>query len=196
MPTSAFDPKRTFLEHGGRSHRSGGCPTSRRSCRHAAPYAFTRLIHGIVPTKWRAFQLVRDRKARRLGETTNRRRVRVSAQQARFRGVTSYRGWRLRRNLAMGADVALGQAPQSPVAPPSTVTMPPRDFGPGGAPTTYFWDPDVIAVDPTFNSLAQPNAPIQRLWTGALWSVGAGVERPRPISGLERYTQQPTVAVP
>lgn len=74
--------------------------------------------------------------------------------------------------LATGADVALGQAPQSPGAPPSTVTMPPRDFGPGGAPTTYFWDPDVIAVDPTFNSLAQPNAPIQRLWTGALWSEG------------------------
>jgi gluconolactonase len=74
--------------------------------------------------------------------------------------------------LALNADVALGQAPQSAVAPPSTVTMPPRDFGPGGAPTTYFWDPDVIAVDPTFNSLAQPNAPIQRLWTGALWSEG------------------------
>ena len=74
--------------------------------------------------------------------------------------------------LTMGAGVALGQALQSPGAPPSTVTMPPRDFGPGGAPTTYFWDPDVIAVDPTFNSLAQPNAPIQRLWTGALWSEG------------------------
>ena len=74
--------------------------------------------------------------------------------------------------FAMSADVALGQAPQGSVAPPSTVTMPPRDFGPGGAPTTYFWDPDVIAADPIFNSLAQPNAPIQRLWTGALWSEG------------------------
>ena len=74
--------------------------------------------------------------------------------------------------LAIGADVALSQAPQSPGVPPSTVTMPPRDFGPGGAPTTYFWDPDVIAVDPSFNGLAQPNAPIQRLWTGALWSEG------------------------
>ena len=59
-----------------------------------------------------------------------------------------------------------------PVAPPSTVTSPPRDFGPNGAPNTYFWDPDVIAVDPSFNGLAQPNAPIQRLWTGALWSEG------------------------
>ena len=25
--TSAFDPKRTFLEHGGRSHQSGRSPT-------------------------------------------------------------------------------------------------------------------------------------------------------------------------
>ena len=74
--------------------------------------------------------------------------------------------------LALGADAALSQTPQGPGAPPSTVTMPPRDFVPGGAPTTYFWDPDVIAVDPSFNSLAQPNAPIQRLWTGALWSEG------------------------
>ena len=59
-----------------------------------------------------------------------------------------------------------------PVAPPSTVTSPPRDFGPNGAPTTYFWDPDVIAVDPSFNGLAQPNTAITRLWTGALWAEG------------------------
>ena len=32
-------------------------------------------------------------------------------------------------------------APAGPVAPPSTVTSPPRDFSPGGAPTTYFTDP-------------------------------------------------------
>ena len=43
---------------------------------------------------------------------------------------------------------------------------------PRGAPTTYFWDPDVIAVDPSFNGLAQPNAPIQRLYTGVLWAEG------------------------
>ncbi len=59
-----------------------------------------------------------------------------------------------------------------PVAPPSTVTTPPRDFGPHGAPTTYFWDPDIIAVDPSFNGLAQPNASIERLWTGTLWGEG------------------------
>jgi gluconolactonase len=59
-----------------------------------------------------------------------------------------------------------------PVAPPTTVTTPPRDFGPGGAPTTYFTDPDILTVDPAFNGLVQPNTPIQRLWTGALWMEG------------------------
>src|SRR5687767_12767238 len=66
--------------------------------------------------------------------------------------------------VAGSGTVAAQQA--GPVAPPSTVTTPPRDFSPRGAPTTYFWDPDVIAVDPSFNGLAQPNAPIQRLYTG------------------------------
>src|SRR5262249_15021272 len=32
-------------------------------------------------------------------------------------------------------------AAAGPAAPPSTITSPPRDFGPNGAPTTYFWDP-------------------------------------------------------
>jgi len=64
------------------------------------------------------------------------------------------------------------QASAQGVAPPSTVTSPPRDFSPGGAPTTYFTDPDVIAVDPAFSGYAQPNSAIQRLWTGALWSEG------------------------
>jgi gluconolactonase len=73
---------------------------------------------------------------------------------------------------ALGAGNAMAQAPAAPVGPPSTITNPPRDFSPRGAPTTYFWDPDVIAVDPSFNGLAQPNAPIQRLWTGALWCEG------------------------
>jgi gluconolactonase len=72
--------------------------------------------------------------------------------------------------MTVGTSRAAAQA--GPAAPPSTITTPPRDFGPNGAPNTYFWDPDIIAVDPSFNGLAQPNAPIQRLWTGALWSEG------------------------
>ena len=73
---------------------------------------------------------------------------------------------------AMVAGTGTAAAQPAPVAPPSTITNPPRDFGPSGAPTTYFTDPDIIAVDPSFNGLAQPNAPIQRLWTGALWAEG------------------------
>jgi gluconolactonase len=71
--------------------------------------------------------------------------------------------------VALSAGAAVGA---DKLGPPSTVTTPPRDFSSSGAPTTYFWDPDVIAVDPSFNGLAQPNAPIQRLWTGALWAEG------------------------
>ncbi|MEO6743032.1 MAG: SMP-30/gluconolactonase/LRE family protein, partial [Caldimonas sp.] len=89
-----------------------------------------------------------------------------------------------RRRVLRTAGAALGAAmlvPQAvraqganrqPLGPPSTITQPPRDFSPGGAPTTYFTDPDVLTVDPAFDGLRQPNAAIQRLWTGALWSEG------------------------
>jgi gluconolactonase len=73
---------------------------------------------------------------------------------------------------ALGSRVALAQNATGPVAPPSTVTSPAREFGPDAPPNVYFWDPDVIAVNPAFNSLAQPNAAIQRLWTGGLWCEG------------------------
>ena len=88
------------------------------------------------------------------------------------------------RRKLIGAGVTFGaamlttrmagaQAPASgPVAPPSTITQPPRDFSERGAPTTYFTDPDVLTIQPAFDGLRQPNAPIQRLWTGALWAEG------------------------
>jgi gluconolactonase len=72
--------------------------------------------------------------------------------------------------IALGGREAIAQT--GPVAPPSTVTTPPRDFGPNAPPNVYFTDPDVLTVDPSFDGLRQPNAPIQRLWTGALWSEG------------------------
>src|SRR5258705_2940761 len=53
----------------------------------------------------------------------------------------------------------------------STIRTPPRDFGPHASPMTYV-DPDVIPIDPLFNSYRQGNTPIKRLWTGALWSEG------------------------
>jgi len=72
----------------------------------------------------------------------------------------------------LAAGKVFAQATPTPVGPPSTITQPPRDFSRHGAPTTYFTDPDVLSVDPSFNALAQPNSAIQRLGTGALWSEG------------------------
>ncbi|HEX2441566.1 MAG TPA: SMP-30/gluconolactonase/LRE family protein [Methylomirabilota bacterium] len=73
---------------------------------------------------------------------------------------------------AVAPRVARAQAPAGPVSPPSVISTPPRDFGPNGAPNVYFTDADVLTVDPIFNGLRQPNAPIQRLWTGTLWAEG------------------------
>src|ERR1700727_4072150 len=70
--------------------------------------------------------------------------------------------------IAVGSRDALAQT--GPVAPPSVITSPPRDFGPNAPPNVYFTDPDVLTIDPSFP--AQVNAPIQRLWTGALWAEG------------------------
>jgi len=77
--------------------------------------------------------------------------------------------------IACGAALAprlAGAQAAAQVGPPSTITQPPRDFSERGAPTTYFTDPDVLSIDPLFDGLRQPNASIQRLWTGALWSEG------------------------
>jgi len=71
---------------------------------------------------------------------------------------------------ALAPHVALGQTP-GPATPLSTITNPPRDFGPGGTLSPYP-DPDLLTVDPRFNQLRRGNTPIQRLWTGALWSEG------------------------
>ena len=80
---------------------------------------------------------------------------------------------------AVAPVVARGQAnPNGPAPPPSTVTSPPRDFGPNAAPTTYFTDPDILTIDPKFGGLIQPNTSIQRLWNGPvngkpiLWAEG------------------------
>jgi gluconolactonase len=72
---------------------------------------------------------------------------------------------------AAGALVTAPALAQQP-GPPTTVTTPPRDFGSSAPPNVYFNDPDVLSVDPMFDRLVQPNAPIQRLWTGGLWLEG------------------------
>jgi gluconolactonase len=92
--------------------------------------------------------------------------------------------------------IGFASAPQQPAAgpqaPPTTVSTPPRDFSPGGPPTTYFTDPDVVVVDPSFNGLIQPNAAITRLWTGALWMEGpawSGQGRYLVFSDIPRNVQ-------
>jgi gluconolactonase len=70
----------------------------------------------------------------------------------------------------VGSRGAMAQAQRG--VPQTVVTSPPRDFGPSGAPSTYFWDPDIIFVDPLFRQYVQPNTPIMRLWTGSLWAEG------------------------
>ena len=81
--------------------------------------------------------------------------------------------------MAVGAKAALAQT--GPMAPPSTVTTPPRDFGPSGAPTTYFTDPDVLTVDPAFDGLPSPTAP-----SSACGPVRSG-PRARPGTRKGRY---------
>jgi gluconolactonase len=74
---------------------------------------------------------------------------------------------------ALAPLIVRAQAPPAatPADPASTITTPPRDFGPHAPPITYV-DPDVITIDPLFNRYRQGNTPIKRLWTGALWSEG------------------------
>ncbi len=77
--------------------------------------------------------------------------------------------------LTLAPSLASAQTPQPKAqvaAPPTTITSPPRDFSPRGAPTTYFSDPDVLTIDDSFKSLAQPNASIIRLYRGTLWGEG------------------------
>src|SRR6187401_2937054 len=61
---------------------------------------------------------------------------------------------------------------QNPGAPPTTISIPPRDFSPEGPPSVYFHDPDIVSVDPSFDKYIQPNASIERLWRGGVWLEG------------------------
>ncbi len=63
-------------------------------------------------------------------------------------------------------------AQSSAVEPLSTVTDPRRSFGPSAEPNVYFWDPDLVAADDGFWGVMQPNAAIERLWTGGRWVEG------------------------
>src|SRR5262245_61865907 len=73
---------------------------------------------------------------------------------------------------ALPAASALAQptpapAPAAPVfgTPPSVVTSPPRQWGPG-APPPFNPDPDIIRVDPAFGGLLVGQETIRRVATG------------------------------
>ena len=85
-----------------------------------------------------------------------------------------------------GAGGALAQG--GPAAPPSTITNPPRDFSPRGAPTTYFWDPDIIAVDPSFGDSPSPTPRSSALNRRAVGGR-TGLELAGALSLVERHSQ-------
>src|SRR5215831_10915153 len=96
--------------------------------------------------------------------------------------------------LSVGADRAAAQAP-APAAPPSTVTTPPRDFGPNGAPHDLFLGPrrHRRRSELQWSGAAQRTRPApvdRRALVG-----GAGVERARPVPRLERHPKQSSAAV-
>jgi len=85
-----------------------------------------------------------------------------------------------RRMLTKGLGLTAGALLLEPAAaadkahtavPPSVVTMPPRQWG-KDAPPDVFPDPDVLAVDQSFNRLIVRYSPIKRLGTGFLWAEG------------------------
>ena len=98
--------------------------------------------------------------------------MRSKSLAAGFRGGRLSPGWRQAPASWRSGLEHAAAAESGPAAPPSVITSPPRDFGPNAPPNVYFTDADVLTVDPSFDGLRQPNAPIQRLWTGALWSEG------------------------
>ena len=138
---------------------------------------------------------------RRLGRMQLRHR---GAAQCRNRDVTTnacprsgsicrcHRRWGKRRGGQGGPE---SQPPTRPGGAAVHDQSPPRDFSPRGVPTAYFWDPDIIAVDPSFNDLARPNTAIKRLHAGAVVGRRPGMEFAGALHAVERHSQQPADAM-
>ncbi|HEY1294333.1 MAG TPA: SMP-30/gluconolactonase/LRE family protein [Chloroflexota bacterium] len=74
--------------------------------------------------------------------------------------------------LAPSMVFAAGQPqPANQGTPPSVITNPPRQWGPGSEPETYP-DPDIIQLDPSFGQYMLGITAIHRLWTGSKWAEG------------------------
>lgn len=85
-----------------------------------------------------------------------------------------------RREIIMGGVMAgVGMATTgtraraaAPLAqPPSVVSIPARQWGPG-APPPYLPDQDIIAIDPSFSNLVYGNANLRLAWRGGDWLEG------------------------
>ena len=63
------------------------------------------------------------------------------------------------------------RAQQATGTPPSTVTVPPREWG-HHAPPAIYPDPDVIVVDPVFAQYRVGNSGLRRVATGFQWAEG------------------------
>jgi|SRR5581483_1632860 len=77
---------------------------------------------------------------------------------------------RFSRRAMIATAAAAGAAMLAPTLAPSVVqAQNDPDFGPGDR---RYPDPDLIVLDPRFTALRLGNTPIQKLWSGALWSEG------------------------
>src|SRR5215471_1234586 len=79
------------------------------------------------------------------GQRLHREEAMIVEEQRDPRAVISLRTLVQGLGVGAGATVAamsgaLAQG-SNEATPPTTITSPPRDFSPRGAPTTYFWDP-------------------------------------------------------
>src|SRR5438105_15927488 len=60
--------------------------------------------------------------------------------------------------VALAPRIAGAQAP-APMAPPRTVTTPPRDFGPNPPPSGHFTDPGLLSIHTLVDLRRHPHAP-------------------------------------
>ena len=97
--------------------------------------------------------------------------------------------------VALAPSLAGAQAPAGPVAPPTTITTPPRDFGPGGRAHDVLHRPG----HPHRGTGVQRPAPAQHADPAPVDRRdvvgGAGVEQPGPLSRVERHPEQPADAL-
>ena len=75
------------------------------------------------------------------------------------------------------------------MAPAAFAQSEDRDYG-RGAPPVRYPDPDIVVLDPRFKKYKIGNTPIQRLCTPAALGRRPGLERRRPVPGLERHPEQ------